>query len=264
MLEKLTSYLSQFTLGKLLPALFVAAIGFLLVQLILKILKTTLSKTKLDPQLVKLLLGVLKPVLSVVLGLIVATSLGINVTSIVALASVLTLAISLSLQNALTNLIGGFTLLHTKPFIVEDYVEIAGQSGTVKEVGLSYTKLATSDNKIVSIPNAAVVAAEIVNYSTTGTRRLDITVNTSYSAQPEAVIAALLASANIPEVLQNPAPFSALSGYGEGNVSYVLQVWTTSGNYWAAKFAILKNIKEIFAEKDIEMSCSHMNIHVIP
>ena len=260
LLTDLLHLLRSFTTGRVMPAIITAVIGILVVKLVLRILKTALSK--LDPAFSKLLLGVARPVMYVLLCLIVAASLGIDVTSIVALASVLTLAISLSLQNALSNIFGGFTLLYTKPFVTEDYVEIAGQSGTVKEVGLAYTRLATPDNKLIFIPNSAVVSAEIVNYTTTGTRRLAFDISVDYAAKPEDVIAALLEAGTIPTALPDPAPFAALNGYKDGTAQYTLRIWTTGDDYWDAHFEINKRIKAVFAEKGIAMSCNHLTVNV--
>ena len=109
-------------------------------------------------------------------------------TGIVALASIASLAVSLALQDLLSNLVGGFTLVYTHPFSSGDYVEIAGQSGTVQEIGMTYTKLTTPDNKLVQIPNSSVVSSQIVNYTVTGTRRLDINLTVSYGVNPETVL----------------------------------------------------------------------------
>ena len=253
----------DFSLTKALPAIVLIVIGILSVKVIMGILKAAVSKTKLDGQLTKLVLGIIRPVLYLLLGLIVAARLGIDVTSIVALASVLTLAVSLTLQNALANIFGGFTLLYTKPFTAEDYVEIAGQSGTVKEVGLAYTKLATPDNKLISIPNSAVVAAEIVNYTTTGKRRLDIAVSASYDADPRLVLDTLLAMADQPEVLQDPAPFAAVTNYGDHSIAYVLRVWVPTDDYWTVNFRLMNAMKAVFDAKGIEMTYPHLNVHVV-
>ena len=256
-------WLKSVTLTSLLPAVIVVVIGILAIRLLMKILKATFNKTHLDPAFSRLLLGVVKPVLYVILGLIAATSLGIDVTSIVALASVLTLAISLSLQNALSNIFGGFTLLYTKPFTTDDFVEIAGQSGTVKEVGLAYTRLATADNKLISIPNSAVVAAEIVNYTVTGTRRVEIVVSASYDADPELVIATLLEAAQVPQALQDPAPFACVTAYGDSSISYSLRIWTATADYWDVHFAVNRSLYSIFKEKGIEMTYPHLNVHMM-
>ena len=253
-------FLRQLATSKITAAVITAVVGILIIKIILRVLKTAFSK--MDPAMSKLLLKMAKPVLYALLALTVVASLGIDVTGIVALASVLTLAISLSLQSALTNIFGGFTLLNTKPFAEGDYVEIAGQSGTVKEVGLAYTQLATVDNKLIYIPNSAVVAAQIVNYTVTGTRRLSFDVSVDYNADTEAVIAALLEAGNIPAALQDPAPFADIDGYGEGTALYTLRIWTTGEDYWPAHHLINRRIKTVFAEKGIAMSPKHLNINV--
>ena len=247
----------------LLPAVILLAVGILVIQLIMKILTAAFAKSKLEQPLYRLLLKIIKPVLYALLLLMIADKVGIDVTGIVALASVLTLAISLALQGALANIFGGFTLLNTKPFVAGDFVEIAGQSGTVKEVGLAYTKLTTPDNKVVLLPNSAVVADQIVNYTTSGTRRLDITVTAAYESKREAVVAALLEAAQIPEVLADPAPFAALSDYGESSVSYVLRVWVAADDYWKANYDILGNLSDTFARHGVTMSYPHVNVHML-
>ena len=191
-----------------------------------------------------------------------ASKLGIDVTGIVALASVLTLAVSLALQNILANVIGGFTLLYTKPFSSGDFVEIAGQSGTVNEIGLTYTKLATPDNKVISIPNSAVIAAQIINYSVTGTRRVDVNVSASYGAPVEKVLEALREAGQVANTLPDQAPFAAVTNYGESSIEYTLRVWSTADNYWDVLFAVNQNVKAVFDAKGIAMTYPHLNVHL--
>jgi len=254
--------LGNFAVVKVLPAVIVAVIGILLIRLIMRILKTALEKGKMETAVSKLICAVARIVLYLLLCLIVASSLGIDVTGVVALASVLTLAISLSVQNFLTNVIGGFTLLYTKPFVSGDFVEIAGQSGTVREVGLTYTKLGTADNKVVSIPNSAVTSAEIVNYTVTGTRRVDVKVTVSYSAPTETVLEALLAAAELPTAFSTPAPFAAVHSYTENAVVYVLQIWCDCDDYWKTLFAANKKVKDNLDAKGIKMTCLNVNLHM--
>ena len=254
--------LGTFTLANLLPAVIIVAVGILLIPLLNKTVNKILEKSKLEKAAHSLIKSVIKVVCYVLLALIAASKLGIDVTGIVALASVLTLAVSLALQNILANVIGGFTLLYTKPFASGDFVEIAGQSGTVAEVGLSYTKLSTADNKIVSIPNSAVVAAQIVNYTVSGTRRVDITVTASYDTPVEQVLTALKEAARIPTALEDPAPFAAVKNYGESSIEYILQIWCTSENYWTTLFDANRIIKAVFDAKGVEMTYPHLNVHV--
>lgn len=254
--------LAAFGLGKVFPSVILLAAGILAIQLVMKLLAGLLQKTKLEKAAHSLVKSVVRVALYLVLGLIVASNLGIDVTGVVALASVLTLAVSLSVQNALTNLIGGFTLLSTKPFSAGDFVEIAGQSGTVQEVGLTYTKLNTADNKVVSIPNSAVVSAQIVNYSVSGTRRVEVRVSASYTAPVEKVLEALKEAADVPTALQEPACVAAVSGYGESAIEYVLFVWCKSEDYWTTQFEINKNVKTVFDANQVEMTYPHIHVHV--
>ena len=158
---------------KFCKALIILVLGVLAIRIIGKVLTKALEKSRLEKAAHVLILSLAKTALYILLGLIVASTLGIDVTSIVALASVLTLALSLALQNMVSNIIGGFTILYTQPFHSGDYVEIAGQAGTVREINMTYTQMTTPDNKVISIPNSAVVAAQIVNYSAETTRYLD-------------------------------------------------------------------------------------------
>lgn len=256
------SSLLGFLANRTLPAVILLVIGILAITIVMRLLNAALGKSKLEKAAHSLIKSVVRVVLYVILVLIVASKLGLDVTSVVALASVLTLAVSLALQNALANLIGGFTLLYTKPFSSGDFVEIAGQSGTVQEIGLTYTKLATADNKIVSIPNSAVVATQIVNYTVSGTRRVQVTVSASYDMAPEKVLEALREAAKLPTVLEDPAPSAALLSYKESAIEYTLFLWCKSEDYWTTLFNANKNVKAIFEEKGIAMTYPHLNVHL--
>ena len=261
-MDELFSALNQVTLSNIVPTALVLIGGTLVVKAILKLAKKSLSKTRLEKAAASLIYSLLKVVLFLLLGLMAAAKLGIDVTGVVALASVASLALSLALQDSLSNVIGGFLLLSNHPFRSGDFVEIAGQSGTVQEIGLAYTKLTTPDNKMISIPNSAVTAAQIINYSATGTRRIDFVVSASYDSPMDRVLEALHQAAQVEGVLAEPAPMAAVQGYDESTIRYVMQVWVSKEQYWNVNFAINRRIKECFDEKGVEMSYPHLNIHV--
>ena len=247
----------------ILQAVIITVIGYLVIKLVMSILTKMLEKTKLEKAAHSLILTLAKTVMYVLLALIVASTVGIDVTGIVALASVVTLAVSLSLQNMLSNVVGGFTILYTHPFRSGDYVEIAGQSGSVLEIGMTYTKLNTPDNKIVSIPNSAVVASQIVNYSVGGIRRVDISVSASYDAPAQQVIQALVDCAGGAYVLKEPeAPYAVLTSYGDSAINYQLRFWVDGNDYWTATFEVNQKIKTVFDESHIEMTYPHLNVHL--
>ena len=262
-MNSISSVFANLALAQLLPALLILLVGIVAIRFAANLAEKALEKSKLEKAAHKLVLSATQVLLFGLLALIVASKLGIDVTGIIALASVATLAISLALQNALANVFGGFVLLSTHPFHSGDFVEVAGQSGVVKEIGLTYTKLTTADNKLVSIPNSAVTAAQIVNYTATGTRRIDIAITASYNAPIDGVLEALRqAAAEIPTVLEEKAPFAAVKNYGDSAIEYVLQVWSTADNYWPTLFAVNQNIKVKFDQAGIEMTYPHLNVHL--
>lgn len=244
------------------PALLILVIGILAVRVIAKLLGKALEKSKLEKAAHSLILSLCKVALYLLVALSAASALGIDVTGIVALASVLTLALSLALQDMVSNIIGGFTILYTHPFRSGDFVEIAGQSGTVQEINMTYTMLATPDNKLISIPNKSVVASQIVNYSTLGTRRVDVNVSASYAVPAQKVIDALVEAGTVEKSLSDPAPCAMVAEYGPSTVNYFLRVWVKAEDYWDVFFQVNQRVQEVFKEQDVAMSYPHINVHM--
>lgn len=261
-LEAALAGLLDASFEKVLPALLILLAGLLVIRIVMVLVKKLLDRTKLEKAAHGLIKSALRVVLYVLLGLMVADRLGIDVTGIIALASVLTLAVSLSVQNILTNVFGGFTLLYTHPFKSGDYVEVAGKGGTVQEINMSYTVLATPDNKIISIPNSSVVSGDIINYSVSGTRRVDVKVQAVYSEPSQKVIDALLQAGTVDKVLLDPAPMAVIDSYGENGISYSLRVWTKSEDYWDVYYVINQNVRDIFLAQGIKMAYPHMHIYM--
>ena len=243
-------------------AVIILVIGVLVIRVIMKVLQTTLEKSKLEKAAHSLITSLAKAAMYILLALIVASTLGIDVTSIVALASVLTLALSLALQNMVSNIIGGFTILYTHPFHSGDYVEIAGQGGTVTEINMTYTVLTTPDGKLISIPNSAVVAAQIVNYSVAEVRRVEIAVSASYDAPTQKVIDALVLAGTVDNALLDPAPMAVITSYGDSAIQYSLRVWVKNPDYWDVYFTVNQRVKNIFDEQGIAMTYPHLNVHL--
>ena len=169
-----------------LSALFRTALlilaGVVVIRVLLRIVDRMLSRSQNLGSVGGYIRSVVRIALWFLLVLVVADSLGIPVASMIALLSVAGLAISLALQNTLSNLAGGIMILVSKPFEVGDYVEADGVGGTVISIGLAYSTLATVDNKEIFIPNSQVAAAKIINYTKLGKRRVELTFSASYDA----------------------------------------------------------------------------------
>lgn len=249
-------------LDKAIGAALTLAVGMVLIKAVLRLLGTTLEKSKLEKAAHGLILSLAKVGLYLLLGLSVAASLGIDVTGVVALASVLTLAVSLSLQNMLTNVLGGFTLLTTHPFHSGDFVDIGDQSGTVTAIDMNYTRLLTPDNKMVCIPNSTVMTATVVNYSASGSRRAELKISASYDAPTQKVVDALVLAATVDNALLDPAPFAAVDSYGDNAIQYVLRFWVKTPQYWDVYFLVNQRVKAVFDEQGIEMTYPHLNVHL--
>lgn len=254
--------LKGLALSLVLPAVIELVIGIFVIRLIMKLVNAALEKSRLEKAAYSLITSLVRIALYLLLGLIVASGLGIDVTGVVALTSVLALAVSLSLQDMLTNVIGGFTLLYTRPFHSGDFVQIADQSGTVREIGMTYTKLTTGDNKLIAIPNSAVVSAQIVNFSAADTRRVEVTVSASYDDPTQKVLDALVLAGTVDNALLEPAPKAVITGYGESAINYSLRLWVKTPDYWDVYFEVTKRVKDVFDEQGISMTYPHLNVHL--
>jgi small conductance mechanosensitive channel len=264
-MEKILDWLTNLglnSMSKVITFLLILLGGIIVIRIIGSIVNKALSKSKLEKAAHGMIRSLVKTVLYLLLILMAVSSLGVDVTGVLALASVATLAVSLALQDLLSNLVGGFTLVYTHPFSAGDFVEIAGQSGTVKEIGMTYTKLLTPDNKVASIPNNAVVTAQIVNFTVHGTRRVDVAVSAAYTESPEKVLEALKAAGRVEGILEDPAPFAAVVNYGQSAIEYTLRVWCKSDDYWDVLFAVNQNVKKVFAEQGVAMTYPHLNVHL--
>ena len=252
-------------LSSLLSAIVTFLICFIVIKILMRITDKLLARPgKLDGTLKGFIRSAVNIILWVLAAIIVANALGINTTSLVAVISVAGLALSLSLQNVLSNLFSGMTLLINKPFTTGDFVEIAGKSGVIKTIDLFYTQLDTLDNVTISIPNSDVTSTSISNYSSEPLRRVDRVFAVSYDNSTEEVKAAVLqAIARDERILSDPEPFVRLLEYKGSSVEYVVRVWCKGADYWNVYFDLNENVRECFAEAGVKFSYDHVNVHIL-
>ena len=260
-----TLKIGDISVSSILSAILTLVICFIFIKIVTGIVNKSLGKTrKLDATLRGFVTSAIKAVLWVIALIIVTNALGINTNSLVALLSIAGLALSLSVQNILSNLFSGLTLLVTKPFAAGDFVEVAGKTGLVKTVGLFYTQLDTLDNIAVSIPNSDVTASAVNNYSREELRRVDRTFTTSYECTTDEVKAAIAdAIAKDERILQDPAPFVRLIDYKGSTVEYVVRVWCKGPDYWDVYFNLNENIVKSFERNGVAFSYDHLNVHMV-
>ncbi|MBQ6520360.1 MAG: mechanosensitive ion channel family protein [Anaerolineaceae bacterium] len=253
---------------KLLSGLLVLLIGFLIVHWILKISGRYIKKIKVEPTLETFLNNVIRLVLYLIVILTAANVMGIPLTSIITLIGTAGVAVSLGLQGALSNLVGGVMLLLLKPIKVGEYVKIndaeSNIEGTVDAIGAFYTELIMPDNRRLSIPNSSLTNTPIVNFSREGTRRQDINYAVSYTADTETVLSVLRDLANSDSrILRDPAPVVYLSEYGDSALVFLLRIWCSSNDYWDVRYDLMKNGKQALDKAGIEIPYPQMDVHIV-
>jgi small conductance mechanosensitive channel len=252
------------TVEKILWAIVMLAVCLIVVKLLLILTDRILRRTGVDRSLSVFLRTAIKVLLLFLTVLMVAPMLNIPVTSLVALLSVVGLAVSLAVQNSLSNVAGGIQLLTSKPFQIGDFVEAGGSSGTVAYVGVFYTKIYSTDNKLIQIPNSQITGEKIINYTAQPERRVDLTFTVSYDAPVDAVKQAITqVMGSHPLTLATPEPFVRVSKYGDSSIEYTLRVWCATGDYWTVYFDLLEQVKAAFDRDGIEMTYPHLNVHMV-
>ena len=220
------------TVEQCIKAVVLTIVCFLAVKAFYHVFQKLLQKSKIEKGLHSFLKSIVKIVLYLLAVMIIAQSVGINMTSVVALFSVLTLAVSLALQGIFGNIVSGIMLLTLKPFRVGDFIEIDDIKGTVVDISLIYSRVRTLNNQLIYVPNSEIVGGRIKNYTSLGLLRVDHTFTASYNAPPEKVKEALAkAVAGIPKVLKDPAPRISVEEYGNSSIAYACWVWCKAEDY---------------------------------
>ena len=254
----------KLTVENLLSALVTLLLCLGAVRLMTTLARRALNRTRLDGRIKDYVLRGLRFLLYTVTALIVAESLGIPASSLVALLSVFALAVSLAVQDVLSNVAGGLVLLFSKPFTLGDYIECADGEGTVYSIGLTHTVLDTYGGQRVMLPNSRLTAGKIVNYTARGVRRVDHAVSASYEDSTQAVRAACLkAVSRTPHVLEDPPPQVVVTAYGESAIEYHVRFWAPVDAYWDACNSSLEAIRDAFREDGVSMTYNHLNVHIV-
>lgn len=248
---------------KLLYALIVFIVGRILIKWITKLMKKSKFAQKHDATVVRFLQNFVGIALHIVLIVTIIGILGVPLASVVTVIASAGVAIGLALQGALSNVAGGIMILLFRPFRLGDFVDTAGHSGTVTDIGIFYTVLTTGDNKVVTIPNGTIMGDSVINYSMKDTRRVDFVFNVAYGTDVAKVRSILLEEAEKHEmVLKDPAPFCRLSKQSESSLDFTMRVWVESKNYWTVNFDILEAVTNRFTAEGIEIPFNQLDVHI--
>ncbi len=264
--KALWNFLLEFSASvgiKLIEAIVLLVVGFKLIKWLKNFIRTSSKLDKIDSSLRSFLSSFASISLSILLIITIAMILGVPVTSFITLLASCGVAIGLALQGSLSNLAGGIMILLFKPFKVGDYIEAAGETGTVAEITVVYTVLLTLDNKRITIPNGSITNSVIENYSSEPLRRVDLTFNAAYNcnmSEVKSIIEGVIAAQ--PQALKDPAPFVRVSKHADNALEYTARIWCKNEDYWTVYFDVLENVKTEFDKNNIQIPYQQLDIHI--
>ncbi len=264
-LEKILNFgKDKLTVGNFLIAIAVFLVCAVIIKLLLKLVRRTIERSRLDSSATGFIVTVARIILYFIALIICCDFIGIPVSSLIAVLSVAGLALSLAVQDLLSNLLSGFVILMTKPFVGGDFIELAGISGTVKSIGFMHTRLTTADQKTIYIPNHEICISNIINYSRAETRRVGLVINASYDCPIEDVKKSINESfSQVEGILADPEPFVGVKEYGSSSIIYDVRCWCNNTEYWNVYYALNEQIKKDFDKNGIEMTYDHINVHMM-
>ena len=248
---------------KIVLALLIYAAGRWIIRRIVRVLDAVLERRQIDVSLRSFLRHTMRVVFSLLLILSVIQTLGVNVTSIIALFASATLAVGMALSGTAQNFAGGVMILLMKPYRVGDYISAQGQSGTVKEIKLFSTVILTADNQTIYIPNNTIATAIIDNYSTAELRRVEWTVGISYGDDVDVARRAILELLEAdPRVERSPAPVVLVAALADSAVNLSVRAWVKNADYWNIFFEYNEKMYKTLPEKGIGFPFPQMDVHV--
>ncbi len=186
---------------------------------------------------------------------------GVETTSIIAVLGAAGLAVGLALQGTLSNVAAGLMLLFLRPFRIGDWVEAAGVSGSVREIGLFTTTIDTFDNVYVSIPNSSIWSSNIINHARYGTRRMDLDIGIGYDSSLDAAENALMSLAADPRVLSDPAPRFLVVSYGDSAINVRLRAYASYDDFFGLYWDLNRRLKGVLDEHGIEIPFPQRVVH---
>ena len=259
----LERFAGKLALENILAAAVTLLVCMVAVRLLLKLARRLLCRTKLEERIRRYILMLVKLVLYTLTVVFTAGSLGVNMTSLVALLSVGSLGVTLAAEDVLGNVAGGLVILSSHPFAIGDFIESGGVSGTVEEISLNHTRLITPDGLTALLPNKELAASKVTNYTTLGRRRIVWKMSAAYDAPTETVKTACYRAVEATEhILPDPAPAVYLTAFGESGIDFTVYCWALAEDFWTTKFALAENLRAEFAKAQVEIPYNQLDVQI--
>ncbi len=249
---------------QIIGAIIILIVGRIAAGICRSVVHSLLEKGKADPAIVSFA-GSLIYILVLTFAILAALAkFGIQTASFVAILGAAGFAVGFALQGSLSNFAAGVLILAFRPFRVGDFIDAAGVMGTVKDIHLFTTILATPDNVQIIVPNSKLYGDIIKNFSANETRRVDLVVGIGYGSSIQEAYETIDSILKQDErVLSDPAPQIAVSELADSSVNFVVRPWVKAADYWAVKFDVTRKIKETFDQKGIEIPFPQRTVHMV-
>lgn len=250
---------------KLIAGLIIFIIGWWLTKIICKIVVRAMSRAKVDKTVISFLNSTANAVLKVLVILCVLSTIGFDITTLIATVSAATFSIGLALKDSLTNVASGTLIIINKKLKVGDYIETEGLKGNIIKIDMMYTTLCTYDNKEILIPNSRLTSNNITNYFVREERRVDLIIPISYAEDVEKARKIIMDLINNYEpILKEKYNRVAVEKLNESSVDLSVWVWCTSQDYWKVFYSIQENIKTALEQNGISIPFNQLDVHLIP
>ncbi len=249
---------------KIIAAIVIFIIGKWLSGVLSRAVGKAMERAKVDQVLVKFVVNLAYAALLAFVVLAALAQLGIQTTSFIAIIGAAGLAIGLALQGSLSNFAAGVMLIIFRPFKVGDYIEAAGTAGSVEEIMIFSTKLRSSDNKQLYVPNGSIISGTITNYSAREQRRVDLVFGCGYGddiKKTKALLEAIVKENAL--VLDEPAPTIGVLELGDSSVNFAVRPWVATSDYWDVHFQITEEVKQRFDEAGISIPFPQRDVHLV-
>ena len=238
--------------GRIVLAILTLIVGLWVIGWITRLLSTIMTKRHVDRDVQPFLISLVNGILRVLLLLSIASTLGVETTSFVAIIGAAGLAVGLALQGSLANFAGGVLILIFKPFRVGDLISAQGFTGTVEAIRIFDTTLVTLDNKTIILPNGPLSTSAITNISTKGIIRVDQVYTVGSQNDIDATEASIRRVADAcPYALKDRVHDVLITKLNANSRDYDVRVWTKSETFWETHYYMLENVARQFSKDGI-------------
>lgn len=247
----------------LVIALIVFIAGIIVSRLITRVVRRAMNRSNIDGAARNFLLSVIRIMLYMVVIIMALSVLNVPMSSVITIFGAAGLAVSLALQNCLSNLCGGFIILFSKPFSAGDTIELDGSVGNVEEISILYTKIQTFDGKTIYIPNGKVSDAKLINYTASPTRRIDLLFSIGYGddfRKARELILGIISGNN--DFLTDPEPVVRMTSHEESSIAIAVKVHVLNENYESMRYYLIESVKEQFDRNGIKIPYKQIDIHI--